>query len=131
LEITESVLLGNDQETIDKLRQLVRHGFEIAIDDFGTGYSNLAYLHRYPISCLKIDRSFIESIDTVKPIIELIISMAKLFDLYVVAEGVETADQLEVLKAFQCKEYQGYFFERSIRYDDFTGLLELEEKRVA
>ena len=63
LEITESVLLGHDQATISKLHALVEHGFRFAIDDFGTGYSNLAYLHRYPLSCLKIDRSFIVELD--------------------------------------------------------------------
>jgi len=123
LEITESVLLGNDQLTIDKLHELVQYGFQIAIDDFGTGYSNLAYLHRYPISCLKIDRSFIESISTATPIIELIISMAQLFDLYVVAEGVESQEQLEILQAYQCQEYQGYYFEKPMAFEQYEDLL--------
>jgi len=131
LEITESVLLGNDQETIEKLTRLVQYGFQISIDDFGTGYSSLAYLHRYPISCLKIDRSFIQSIETTKPIVELIISMAKLFDLYVVAEGVEETEQLEMLKSFQCQEYQGFLFERPIDFDQFTRLINAHEKKVA
>ena len=123
LEITESVLLGNDQETIEKLHRLVKHGFQISIDDFGTGYSSLAYLHRYPISCLKIDRSFIQSLDTAKPIVELIISMAKLFDLYVVAEGVEEDVQLNVLQSYQCHEYQGFLFSKPIDFDSFTQLV--------
>ncbi len=123
LEITESVLLGHDQCTIDKLHRLVACGFEIAIDDFGTGYSNLAYLHRYPISCLKIDRSFIGSMDSASPIIELIVSMAKLFDLYVVAEGVETREQLEMLRKLYCQEYQGYLFSKPTDFNSFTALL--------
>jgi diguanylate cyclase (GGDEF)-like protein len=131
LEITESVLLGHDQCTIDKLHQLVASGFEIAIDDFGTGYSNLAYLHRYPISCLKIDRSFVNSMDSAKPIIELIVSMAKLFDLYVVAEGVETPEQLEMLHNFYCQEYQGYLFHKPTDFTSFTTLLSQHGIKVA
>lgn len=123
LEITESVLLGHDRYTIDKLHRLVACGFEIAIDDFGTGYSNLAYLHRYPISCLKIDRSFINSMDNATPIIDLIVAMAKSFDLYVVAEGVETPDQLEMLHNFYCQEYQGYLFHKPTDFNSFTALL--------
>ncbi len=131
LEITESVLLGNDKETVDKLHQLVQHGFKISIDDFGTGYSNLAYLHRYPISCLKIDRSFIESLDSAKPIVELIISMAKLFDLHVVAEGVEKPEQLDLLRKYQCHEYQGFLFEKAIDFNAFTQLMVSERKNAA
>jgi len=124
LEITESVLLGNDQSTIDKLHALVEHGFRIAIDDFGTGYSNLAYLHRYPICVLKIDRSFIMELDRAQPIIELIISMAHLFKLDVVAEGVETQEQLDALKGYDCQEYQGYLFARPMPLDEITSLIE-------
>jgi len=131
LEITESVLLGHDQATVDKLHALVDYGFRIAIDDFGTGYSNLAYLHRYPIRCLKIDRSFVSQIDTAQPIIELIISMAKLFKLDVVAEGVETQAQLQALKAHDCQEYQGFLFEKPIAFASFTDLLSQHEESIA
>ena len=123
LEITESVLLGHDALTISKLNALVDHGFRIAIDDFGTGYSNLAYLHRYPLRCLKIDRSFIQSLDSAQPIVELIVSMAKLFQFDVVAEGVETQQQLDALRSYNCQEYQGYLFERPIDFEAFTALL--------
>lgn len=119
LEITESVLLGNDEATIDKLHKLVESGFRIAIDDFGTGYSNLAYLHRYPIRCLKIDRSFIQIIKTSQPIVELIVQMAKLFELDVVAEGVETEEQLSVLNKLGCFECQGFLFEKAVAYEEF------------
>lgn len=131
LEITESVLLGHDQGTINKLHQFVSAGFDIAIDDFGTGYSNLAYLHRYPISCLKIDRSFVNSMDSAKPIIELIVSMAKLFNLYVVAEGVETPEQLESLQNFYCQEYQGYLFHKPTDFNNFSVLLNLNSVKTA
>ncbi|MEM7376299.1 MAG: EAL domain-containing protein [Pseudomonadota bacterium] len=123
LEITESVLLGHDADTIAKLNALVDQGFRIAIDDFGTGYSNLAYLHRYPLRCLKIDRSFIQSLDTAQPIIELIVSMATLFKLDVVAEGVETEAQLATLRAFNCHEYQGFLFAKPMPFDAFSALL--------
>jgi len=131
LEITESVLLGHDQCTIEKLHRLVERGFEIAIDDFGTGYSNLAYLHRYPISCLKIDRSFINSMDSATPIIELIVSMAKLFNLYVVAEGVETPEQLAMLQNFYCQEYQGYLFHKPTDFNSFTALMSQKPSKAA
>jgi diguanylate cyclase (GGDEF)-like protein len=131
LEITESVLLGHDQQTIDKLHALVDYGFRIAIDDFGTGYSNLAYLHRYPIRCLKIDRSFISQLDTAQPIVELIVSMARLFKLDVVAEGVETQEQLQALRNYDCQEYQGFLFERPIDFNAFTALLNQHEESIA
>ena len=131
LEITESVLLGHDEATIGKLHALVEHGFRFAIDDFGTGYSNLAYLHRYPIRCLKIDRSFILELDNARPIIELIVSMARLFNLDVVAEGVETEEQLAVLQSYDCQEYQGFLFEKPIPFDDFTALLKHHQPALA
>ena len=131
LEITESVLLGHDQATIGKLHALVEHGFRFAIDDFGTGYSNLAYLHRYPLSCLKIDRSFMIELDNARPIIELIVSMARLFNLNVVAEGVETEEQLAVLQSYDCEEYQGFLFEKPIPLDEFTALLQHHQPAMA
>ena len=131
LEITESLLLGNDDSTIKQLYTLVGHGFDIAIDDFGTGYSSLSYLHRYPIHCLKIDRSFIQSLESCQPIVELVISMAKLFDLNVVAEGVETREQLEVLKAIGCIEYQGYFFDKPLSFDAFSDRLQALQQDIS
>ncbi len=122
LEITESVLLGHDQQTITKLHTLVEKGFRIAIDDFGTGYSNLAYLHRYPIRCLKIDRSFIQS-ESAQPIVELIVQMARLFKLDVVAEGVETDEQLAVLQRLGCEEYQGFLFLPPVDQQTFSDML--------
>lgn len=131
LEITESVLLGHDQPTVDKLHTLVNYGFRIAIDDFGTGYSNLAYLHRYPIHCLKIDRSFIMQLDSATPIIELIISMARLFKLDVVAEGVETEEQLNVLRGYDCHEYQGFLFAKPMPSVEFSQLLSSDYTKAA
>ena len=123
LEITESMVLGDDQETITRLHALAEHGFKIAIDDFGTGYSNLAYLHRYPLGCLKIDRSFISAPDDARPIAELILSMAKLLDMDIVAEGVETASQLAWLNDSQCHQYQGFLYSAAVSALEFDTLL--------
>jgi len=131
LEITESVLLGNDQSIIEKLSLLVDQGFRIAIDDFGSGYSNLAYLHRYPISCLKIDKSFIKELDSASPIVELIIAMTRVLGLRVVAEGVETKEQLSTLQENDCQEYQGYLFSRPIPYDEFATLISAQSQESA
>lgn len=131
LEITESVLLGHDKSTIDKLHTLVDLGFRISIDDFGTGYSNLAYLHRYPIRCLKIDRSFVQALDPVEPILQLIISMAKLFNMQVVAEGVETQTQLERVSNFGCHEYQGFLFAKPMAFENFSNLLRTHNRQSA
>lgn len=124
LEITESVLLGNDQATIEKLNLLVEHGFKISIDDFGTGYSNLAYLHQYPLSCIKIDRSFVSGTKKTQPIVRLIISMAELFGMNVVAEGVESTEQLQRLDEYQCDEYQGYLFSKPVPLPQLIALVE-------
>ncbi len=131
LEITESVLLGNDSDTIDKLNELVDCGFKISIDDFGTGYSNLAYLHRYPLNCIKIDRSFVQGIDKAQPIVQLVISMANLFGMNVVAEGVETEEQLELLKEYKCDEYQGFLFSKPLPFENFKRLLESYHRHAA
>lgn len=131
LEITESVLLGNDTATIDKLSSLVEYGFKISIDDFGTGYSNLAYLHKYPLSCIKIDRSFIQDIERAHPIVRLVISMAELFGMNVVAEGVETEEQLQLLQQYQCNEYQGYLFSKPLAFEHFKTLVEGQNRYAA
>lgn len=107
LEITESVLLGHDNSTLNVLRALRDMGFRISIDDFGTGYSNLAYLRRYPVSVLKIDRAFIDEIHEARPITGLILGLSRALGLRVVAEGVETDAQLAWLRNHGCDEYQG------------------------
>jgi len=114
-EITESQIMKNPQSAIDKLNQLSALGIKLSIDDFGTGYSSLAYLKRLPISKLKIDRSFIKDIPDDLDDIEItktIISMAKNLNLLVIAEGAETIEQIEFLKAIGCYEIQGYFYHK-------------------
>jgi diguanylate cyclase (GGDEF)-like protein len=93
IEITESVLMGNDDQTIATLESIREMGFRLAIDDFGTGYSNLGYLQRYPITSLKIDRSFISMLDSPMPIAQIVLVMCDMLNIEVVAEGVETADR--------------------------------------
>jgi diguanylate cyclase (GGDEF)-like protein len=123
LEITESMLLGQDSALLALLKDIEATGMSIALDDFGTGYSNLAYLQRYPIGTLKIDKTFIHGIDANRPLAELIVSMAHLMRMGVVAEGVETAEQLEWVRARGIDRCQGYLFSRPVPAADFAGLL--------
>jgi EAL domain-containing protein (putative c-di-GMP-specific phosphodiesterase class I) len=113
LEITETTMMTNLQDTVAKLHLLVDAGVSISIDDFGTGYSSLYYLKSFPIDTLKIDRSFIKDIPTDPngaQLVETIILMAHNLGIGVVAEGVETKEQLEILKDFQCDLIQGYYY---------------------
>lgn len=124
LEITESLLLGHDQHTMDTLASLQAMGFAIAIDDFGTGYSNLAYLQNYPLNTLKIDRSFISGLPQRSAIPELITSLCRILKLAMVAEGVETHAQLDWLRQQGCQQYQGYLCSRPLSLRHFNELLE-------
>ena len=127
LEITESMLMGDIESSTNKLRAIRDMGVNITIDDFGTGYSSLAYLAKLPINALKIDRSFISSmIDDAQnmTIIATIISLAHALNLKVVAEGVETEEQVRFLKLLKCDELQGYIFSRPLPPDELTKLLE-------
>jgi len=115
IEITESMLMQDLELSIRKLAQLREAGIGIAIDDFGTGYSSLRLLARLPVDTLKVDRSFIQSIaDTpnVATLVSTIVSLARAFNMHTVAEGVETGEQLEILRAMKCEEAQGYLFGR-------------------
>ncbi|WP_434633754.1 putative bifunctional diguanylate cyclase/phosphodiesterase [Chromobacterium sp. CV08] len=123
LEITESVLLGHDEQTMRTLQALRDQGVRIAVDDFGTGYSNLAYLQRYPLTSLKIDRSFIADLDEKPAITELITTLCRMMGLNMVAEGVETPRQLQWLAARGCQEYQGFLCSPALPAAAFTQLL--------
>ncbi len=123
IEITESMLIGDDQTSANMLEALTAFGFSIAIDDFGTGYSNLATIQRHPIDTLKIDRTFIATLATRPALAELIIGMCRLLDMRIVAEGVETEAQLDWLKARNCHEYQGYLFSPAVPVDAFEAIL--------
>lgn len=123
LEITESVLMQRQMESRDLLRNLRNFGVRISIDDFGTGYSSLAYLKQLDVDFLKIDQSFVRDLEedaSDRAIIEAIIVMAKRLDIRVVAEGVETASQRDILIALDCDFLQGYLFARPMPAEDFT-----------
>ncbi|GBG15485.1 diguanylate cyclase [Novimethylophilus kurashikiensis] len=127
LEITESLLLDDDQDILEKLTALHGLGLEISIDDFGTGYSSLSYLHRFPVSQLKIDRSFVRDIPTNEDKAELVkamISIAQALHLTLVAEGVETQEQSNYLLANGCGVAQGYLYGRPIPATAFEELLQ-------
>ncbi len=131
LEITESLLIGDCRTSAANLDALAALGLSIAIDDFGTGYSNLATLQRHPIDTLKIDRSFVATLETRPALAELIIGMCRLLDMQIVAEGVETEEQLAWLEARNCHEYQGYLFSPAIPADDFDNLLRRQDELLA
>ena len=126
LEITESLVMTHGESAVDVLQKLKSIGVRIAIDDFGTGYSSLAYLKRFPIDTIKVDRSFIRDIPSDsgdKQITRAIIAMAHSLKLRVVAEGVETVDQLRFLRSERCNTAQGYFLHRPLPEAEVAGVL--------
>jgi diguanylate cyclase len=129
LEITEGAVLKNVDSAIAMLRQLNEMGIQIALDDFGTGYSSLTYLKRFPIDAVKIDRSFVRDLehdDSDATIVSTVIGMAENLHLNVIAEGVETENQLEFLRQRGCNEYQGYLFSRPVPPEEFAEFLRVE-----
>lgn len=128
LEITEGIMIHNMADTVEKMNELRDMGVRFAIDDFGTGYSSLSYLKRLPVDLLKIDQSFVndcthDSNDA--EIIRAIIAMARSLKMELIAEGVETAEQLAFLQQQDCHTYQGYYFSRAISEEAFCALLGL------
>ncbi|MEE9319859.1 MAG: EAL domain-containing protein [Granulosicoccus sp.] len=126
IELTENMIMENAEDSIVKLRQLKQLGVKLSIDDFGTGYSSLSYLQRFPLDQLKIDRSFISEVrsaDERVPIVKAVISLAHDLGLSVVAEGIETEQQLAHIRGFNCEQYQGYLFSKPVAVDVFTELM--------
>lgn len=122
LELTESMLIANPQDIITKMDALKTQGIKFSLDDFGTGYSSLSYLKRLPISELKIDKSFVNDIlidANDAAIARMIIRLAQSMELTVIAEGVETREQRDWLESEGCFKYQGYYFGRPVRVDQF------------
>ncbi|HEU4851818.1 MAG TPA: EAL domain-containing protein, partial [Telluria sp.] len=123
IELTESLFMTDINQAVDLLHQMKQQlGVNLSIDDFGTGYSSLSYLSRFPIDVLKIDRSFVNDIahgGGDAAIVTSIIALAHNLKLGVIAEGVETAEQLDYLRAHGCDEMQGYFFSRPLPADEF------------
>jgi diguanylate cyclase (GGDEF)-like protein/PAS domain S-box-containing protein len=126
LELTESFLMQDSRATVAVLQSLKSMGVQLALDDFGTGYSSLSYLKRFPIDTLKIDQSFVRDLTTDADdasIVTAVISMGKSLHMGVVAEGVETREQLAFLQEQSCPEGQGYYFSRPVVAEEFTQLL--------
>ena len=125
MEITESSAMQDPDFTIAILKKFTEMGIEIAIDDFGTGYSSLAYLKRFPLQKLKIDRSFIQDLnhkEESQAIVSAIIAMSRNLGLKVLAEGVETKQQFDYLKQQGCEQIQGYFFSPPLRAEKFEQI---------
>ena len=127
LELTESVLMKHAESTVSMLKALKEIGVQLTVDDFGTGYSSLSYLRQFPIDALKVDQSFVHEISSRADdaaIVSAVISMGNSLKKRVIAEGVETREQLDFLTAEGCEEAQGYYFNRPMLADQFAKLLE-------
>jgi len=134
IELTENMIMENAESNVVKLAQIKALGAKLSIDDFGTGYSSLSYLQRFPLDQLKIDRSFIAEIDGPEshtPIVKAVVSLAHDLGLSVVAEGVETHQQLAHVRAYGCEEFQGYLCSRPIHPGEFVALLAEEYRKRA
>ncbi len=130
LEITESVLMDQSETGIDALRRLRSLGTKLVLDDFGTGYSSLSYLKHLPLDTIKIDRSFVAGLDREDanlPIVQAVISLAHGLGIDVVAEGIETAEQLGWLRELVCDRGQGYYYARPLPADELTILLDADQ----
>ncbi len=127
LELTESTLVDDAVNAETMLRELRALGLNLALDDFGTGYSSLTYLRAFPIDILKIDKSFVRSIGTERDdtaIVAAVLALAKNLRISVVAEGVETHEQLAVLHQLDCRFMQGYLFSRPVPIEEAVAMIE-------
>ncbi len=126
LEITEAIAMYSNEDTIQKLNEITDLGIQVSIDDFGTGYSSLAYLVKLPIHALKVPREFVKELNNEganKTVVFSIISLSRSLQLDLVAEGVETKEQLEILKSMGCKQFQGYYFSKPVPAEEVTQFL--------
>jgi EAL domain-containing protein (putative c-di-GMP-specific phosphodiesterase class I) len=127
LEITEGLLLQRSGEIVDTLNRLSGMGIQLSLDDFGTGYSSLAYLQRFPVHALKIDQSFVHDIGrdrNATALVTAIIAMAKSLHMKVLAEGVETSQQINFLRSHGCTSAQGFYYSEAVPADVFIRLLD-------
>jgi EAL domain-containing protein (putative c-di-GMP-specific phosphodiesterase class I) len=126
LEITERLLLDNNEQTLSMLRRLRQLGVRIALDDFGTGYSALSYLRKFPLDKIKIDRSFVTDMATRSDqiaIIQALLSIAGALGMTVTAEGVETTIQRDFLQALGCNNAQGYLFGKPVPFEKLASIV--------
>ncbi len=133
LEITESHIMENSKMAITIMERLRARGIELSLDDFGTGYSSLSYLHRLPVSYLKVDRSFINGLTDSRENAEIVFTIVKLaqnLKMKVIAEGIETADQLRYLEQINCEYGQGYYFSKPLDAENARNLIEGMQKTV-
>ena len=127
LELTESAVMENAESVIEMMKQIRDLGIQLSIDDFGTGYSSLSYLHRFPINTLKVDRSFVNSMEDGSEngeIVRTVIALAKTLRLNVIAEGIETIHQLHQLRILGCEYGQGYLFSRPVPVEEAERLID-------
>ena len=127
LEVTENVFIEDIKYIIDLLKKLKENGIKISLDDFGTGYSSLSLLKNLPIDELKIDKSFVDDIlidEVSRNMIESIISIGKKFNLKIVAEGIETLEQKELLENYGCNIFQGYYYSKPLKKNDLLNFIE-------
>ncbi len=129
IEITESLFIADPETIISALNTINQSGIKIALDDFGTGYSSLSYIHQFPLDKIKIDRAFVkdlpDSVDSMA-VINSVTSLARGFDLTIIAEGIETQAQADVLHASGCHTGQGYFYGKPMTSDEFANYLALQ-----
>ena len=126
IEITEMSMVDQNDSLVEKIKELNEMGITVSIDDFGTGYSSLSYLKRFPVNTLKIDRSFVSMVTVEEsgiPMLSAIISLAHALKLDVVAEGVETEEELHLLRDFNCEYIQGYYYSQPLPVQAFTEKL--------
>jgi EAL domain-containing protein (putative c-di-GMP-specific phosphodiesterase class I) len=134
LELTETVLMEDSKSAAEVLAELKEIGVRLALDDFGTGYSSLSYLKRFPIDTLKIDQSFVRDLTTDQEdagIVAAVIGMGKSLHMRVIAEGVETREQLEFLQEHGCPHGQGFYFGRPVSASEFGQVLERHQSETA
>ena len=134
VEITESMLMSDATRAVEALEEISAMGIQVSMDDFGTGYSSLSYIKRFPIDTIKIDRSFVSDIATNPDdaeIIKTIINMGQTLNRKIVAEGVETEEQLTILREYRCDEIQGYYFSPPLPAEEATAFLKQSFKDVA
>jgi EAL domain-containing protein (putative c-di-GMP-specific phosphodiesterase class I) len=126
IEVTEGMLLDNNPFVVQQLRQIAGHGMELVLDDFGTGYSSLSYLKKFEFQFLKIDRAFVMHLEagtTDYALCDAIITMAHKLGMKVIAEGVETPEQMQLLREAGCDFGQGFLFSRAVPAEALAGLI--------